>query len=202
MTLQRCKHDYITNINRWHTDDSESYTHSRSIQFITQRSQSHSWKRKSFRHQKDATHVERMYSCRKLQSASFHMKKIILLKTAFIVKWSNWNDHKYQCIADVILRHDYEKLSEISNDNRFDLHNRWHYESINTMWNWQRNEKLFRSSVDTDNYRFQSLQKVSAKIALKLKDNEWREIHQYSERTNVEIIVESWDEALMHKWIH
>ena len=70
------------------------------------------------------------------------------------------------------------------------------------MWNWRRNEKLFKSSVNTDNYRFQSLQKVSAKIMLQLKDNEWREIHQYFERTNVDITVESWDEASMHKWVY
>ncbi len=70
------------------------------------------------------------------------------------------------------------------------------------MWNRRRNEKLLRSSVDTDNYRFQSLQRVSAKIALQLKDNEWREIHQYSERINVEITVKLWDETSMHKWIH
>jgi len=85
------------------------------------------------------------------------MREIILLKTTFIVKWFNWNDHKCWCIADVISRHDYEKLSEISNNNRFDLHDKWHYESINMMQNQQRNEKLFRSSVNTDNYRFQSL---------------------------------------------
>ena len=70
------------------------------------------------------------------------------------------------------------------------------------MWNQWRNKKLFRSFVDTDNYRFQSLQRISAKIALQLKDNEWREVYQYSERTNVKIIVESWDEASAHKWIH
>ncbi len=70
------------------------------------------------------------------------------------------------------------------------------------MQNQRKNEKLFRSSVDTDNYRFQSLQKVSAKIALQLKDNEWREVLQYSERTTVEITVESQNEMLMHKWIH
>ncbi len=175
--LQRCKHDYVININKQHTDDSESYTHSRSIQFVTQRLQSYSWKKKSFKHQKDVTHVERMHSCRKLQSASSHMREIILLKTAFIVKWFNWNDHKCQCIADAVSRHNYEKLLKISNDNKFDLHDRWHYELINTMQNQQRNEKLFKSSVDTDNYRFQSLQRVSMKIALQLKDNEWREIH-------------------------
>ncbi len=171
MTLQRCKHDYVININRQHTDDSESYIHLRSIQFITQRSWSHSWKRKSFRHWKDTTHVERMRFCKRLQSASFHIRKIILLKTAFIVKWFNWNDHKCWCIADAISRHDYEKLSKISHDNRSDLHDRWHYESINMMWNQWRNEKLLRSSVDTDNYRFQNLQRVSAKIASQLKDN-------------------------------
>ncbi len=70
------------------------------------------------------------------------------------------------------------------------------------MWNQWRNKKLFRSFVDTDNYRFQSLQRISAKIALQLKDNEWREVYQYSERTNVKIIVESWDETLAHKWVH
>ena len=70
------------------------------------------------------------------------------------------------------------------------------------MQNQWRNEKLFRSSVDINNYRFQSLQKVCVKIALQLKDNKWREIYQYSERTNVEITVESQNEALMHKWIH
>ncbi len=202
MILQRCKHDYVTDINRWHTDDSESYTHLRSIQFVTQKSQSHSWKRKSFKHWKNVSYVERMHSCRRLQSASFHMRRIILFKTAFIVKWFNWNDNKCQCITDIISRHDYKRLSKISNDNRFDFHDRWHYESINMMQNQQRNEKLFKSSVDTDNYKFQSLWRVSVKIALQLKDNEWREIHQYFERTNVKIIVESWDEALMHKWVH
>ncbi len=70
------------------------------------------------------------------------------------------------------------------------------------MWNQWRNEKLLRSFIDTDNYKFQSLQRVSVKIMLQLKDNEWREVHQYSERTNVKIIIESWDETLMHKWIH
>ncbi len=174
--LQRCKHNYVTDINRWYTDDSESYTYSRSIQFITQRSQSNSWKRKSFRHWKDVTHVERMRSCRRLQSASSHMREVVLLKITSIVKWFNWNDHKYWYIADIISRYNYEKLSEISNDNKSDLHDRWHYESINMMQNQWRNEKNFRSFIDTDNYRFQSLQKVSAKIALQLKDNEWREI--------------------------
>ncbi len=61
------------------------------------------------------------------------MREIILLKTTSIVKWFNCNDHKCQCIADAILRHDYEKLSEISNDNKFNLHDRQHYESINMM---------------------------------------------------------------------
>jgi len=59
------------------------------------------------------------------------------------------------------------------------------------MWNWWRNEKLFRSFIDTDNYKFQSLQRVSMKIVLQLKNNEWKEVHQYFERINVEIIVES-----------
>jgi len=172
MILQRCKHDYVTDINRQHTDDSESYTHLQSIQFITQKSWSHSWKRKSFRHQKDVTHVERMRSCRRFQSALSHMRRIILLKTAFIVKWFNWNNHKCWCIADVISRHNYKKLSKISNDNRFNFHDRWHYESINMMWNRWRNEKLLRSFIDTNNYRFKSLWRVSAKIALQLKDNE------------------------------
>jgi len=40
------------------------------------------------------------------------------------------------------------------------------------MQNQQRNEKLLKLFIDTDNYRFQSLQRVSAKIALQLKDNE------------------------------
>ncbi len=66
MILQRCKHDYVTDINRQHTDDSESYTHSRSIQFVTQKSRSYSWKRKSFRHWKDITYVKRMRSCKRL----------------------------------------------------------------------------------------------------------------------------------------
>ncbi len=70
------------------------------------------------------------------------------------------------------------------------------------MWNWWRNEKLLKLFIDTDNYRFQSLQKVSVKIALQLKDNKWREVHQYSERTNVKIIVESWDKTSMYKWVH
>ena len=70
------------------------------------------------------------------------------------------------------------------------------------MQNWWRNEKLLTSFVDTDNYKFQSLQRISVKIALQLKDNEWREVHQYFERTNVKIIVESWDKMLMHKWVH
>ncbi len=70
------------------------------------------------------------------------------------------------------------------------------------MWNQRKNEKLLRSSVDINNYRFQSLQRVSAKIALQLKDNEWKEVHQYFERTNVKITVESWDKTLMHRWIH
>jgi len=34
------------------------------------------------------------------------------------------------------------------------------------------------------------------------KNNEWREIYQYFERTNVKIIVESKDKTSMHKWIH
>jgi len=166
MILQRCKHNYIININKWYTNDSESYTHSWSIQFVTQKSRSHSWKKKSFKHWKDITHVERMHSCKKLQSASSYMRRIILLKTTFIVKWFNWNDHKYQCIVDVISRHDYEKLSKISNNNKFDLHDKWHYELINTMWNQQRNEKLLRLFVNTDNYKSQNLQRISAKIAL------------------------------------
>ncbi len=37
---------------------------------------------------------------------------------------------------------------------------------------------------------------------LQLKDNEWKEVHQYSERTNVKIIVESWNKMLMYKWVH
>ncbi len=143
-----------------------------------------------------------MHSCRRFQSASSHMRRIVLLKIASVVKWFDWNNHKCWCIADAISRHDYKKLSKISNDNRSDFHDRQHYKSINMMWNQQRNEKLFKSSVDTDNYRFQSLQRISAKIALQLKDNEWREIHQYFERTNVEITVESWDETSVHKWVH
>ncbi len=45
------------------------------------------------------------------------------------------------------------------------------------MWNQQRNEKSFKSSVNTDNYKFQSLQRVCVKIALQLKNNKWREIY-------------------------
>ncbi len=37
---------------------------------------------------------------------------------------------------------------------------------------------------------------------LQLKDNEWREIHQYFKRTDVRITVESKDETSAHKWIH
>ncbi len=37
---------------------------------------------------------------------------------------------------------------------------------------------------------------------LQLKNNEWKEVHQYFERINVKIIVESWNEASMHKWVH
>ena len=202
MILYKCKHNYVTDINKQYTDDSESYIYSWSIQFVTQKSWSYSWKRKSFRHWKDATHVERMRSCRKLQFASSHMRKIILLKITFIVKWFNWNDHKYQCIIDAILRHNYKRLSKISNNNRSDFHDRWHYESINIMQNQQKNEKLLKSFIDTDNYRFQNLQRVSMKIALQLKNNEWKEVHQYSERTNVKITVESWDKMSMYKWVH
>ena len=43
--------------------------------------------------------------------------------------------------------------------------------------NQQRNEKLLKSSVNINNYKFQSLWRISAKIALQLKDNEWREVH-------------------------
>ncbi len=89
MTLQRCKHNYVININRWCTNDSESYTYSWSIQFVTQTSWNHSWKRKSFKHQKNAAHVERKHSCRRLQSASLHMRRIILFKITFIVEWVN-----------------------------------------------------------------------------------------------------------------
>ncbi len=70
------------------------------------------------------------------------------------------------------------------------------------MQNQQRNEKLLKSFINTNNYRFQSLQRISMKITLQLKDNEWREVHQYSERTNVKIIIESWDKVSMHKWVH
>ncbi len=77
--------------------------------------------------------TERMYSCKRLQFTSLHMKEVVLFKTAFIVKWFNWNDHKYQCIINIISRYDYEKLSKISNDNKSDLYNRWYYESINMM---------------------------------------------------------------------
>ncbi len=70
------------------------------------------------------------------------------------------------------------------------------------MQNQRRNEKLFKSFVNTDNYKSQSLQRINEKIALQLKDNKWKEVHQYSERTNIEIIVKSWDETLMYKWIH
>ena len=66
------------------------------------------------------------------------------------------------------------------------------------MQNWQENEKLLKSFIDTDNYKSQSLQKVSAKIMLQLKDNEWREIYQYSERINVKITVRSESETSMH----
>ncbi len=45
------------------------------------------------------------------------------------------------------------------------------------MQNQWRNEKLFKSFIDINNYKFQSLQKVSAKIALQLKNNEWKEVH-------------------------
>ncbi len=70
------------------------------------------------------------------------------------------------------------------------------------MQNQQKNEKLLKSFIDTDNYRFQNLQRVSMKIALQLKNNEWKEVHQYSERTNVKITVESWDKMSMYKWVH
>ena len=46
------------------------------------------------------------------------------------------------------------------------------------------------------------MQRISVKITLQLKNNEWKEIHQYSEKTNVKITVESWDETLMYKWVH
>ncbi len=70
---------------------------------------------------------------------------------------------------------------------------------VNITYRWI---SLSVSFIDINNYKFQSLQRVSVKIALQLKNNEWREVHQYSERTNVKIIVESWDETLMHKWVH
>ncbi len=40
------------------------------------------------------------------------------------------------------------------------------------MWNQQENEKLLKLFINTDNYKFQSLQRISAKIALQLKNNE------------------------------
>ncbi len=76
-----------------------------------------------------------MHSCRKLQSASLHMRRIILLKTTFIVEWFNWNDHKHQSIIDAILRHNYERLSRILNNDKFNLHNRWHHKQIDKMQN-------------------------------------------------------------------
>ncbi len=70
MTFQRCKHDYVININKWYINDSESYTHSWSIQFITQKSWNHSWKRKFFKHWKDATYVESVMSLHKMNHIS------------------------------------------------------------------------------------------------------------------------------------
>ncbi len=81
------------------------------------------------------------------------MRRIILFKTTFIVEWVNWNDHKHQCIANIISRHNYEKLLRISNDNKFNLHNREHHKQIDTMQNQWRNEKLFKSSVDINSNR-------------------------------------------------
>ncbi len=154
MILQRCKYNYVININKWCTDDSESYIHSWSIQFVTQRSWNHSWKRKSFRHWKDAAHVKRKHSCKRLQSASLHIKRIILFKITFIVEWVNWNNHKHRCIASIISRHNYERLLRISNNNRFNLHNREYHKQIDMMWNQWRNEKLLKSFIDTDSNRF------------------------------------------------
>ncbi len=150
MTLQRCKHNYIININKWCTDNSESYTHSWSIQFVTQKSWNHSWKRKSFRHWKDAAHVKRKHSCKRLQSALLHIRRIILLKTTFIIEWVNWNDYKHWCIASIISRHNYERLSRILNNNKFNLHNKEHHKQIDMMWNQWRNEKLLRSFINTN----------------------------------------------------
>ncbi len=76
-----------------------------------------------------------MHSCKRLQSATLHIRRIILLKTTFIVEWFNQNDHKHQNIIDAISRHNYKKLSRISNNDRFNLHNRWYHKQINKMWN-------------------------------------------------------------------
>ncbi len=177
MILQECKHNYAMNINKWYTDNTENHTCSQDIQFIIQKSQDYSWKRKSFKHWKSAAHVERMHSCRRLQSASLHMRKIILFKIIFIVEWFNWNDHKHWSVIDAISRHNYKKLSRISNNDRFNLYNKWHHKQIDKMQNQWENEKLLESFIDTDNYRSQSLQRVSVKIMLQLKNNKWREIY-------------------------
>jgi len=43
-------------------------------------------KKKIFQTSKNAAHVERKHSCRRLQSASLHMRRIILFKITFIVE--------------------------------------------------------------------------------------------------------------------
>jgi len=127
MALQECRHDHATNTSRRYTGDAGNHTRSRGIQFTTQRSRGHSWKRKSSRHRRSATHAGGMRSRRRLQPAPLHMGRNILLETTFIIEWSNRNDHKQRNIADATSRHNYERLSRISNDDRSSLHDRRHH---------------------------------------------------------------------------
>ncbi len=79
MTLQRYKHNYAININKWCTDDSESYTHSWSIQFIIHEKENLSNIEKMLHMSKESILVKDFNLHHFIWEESFYSKQHLLL---------------------------------------------------------------------------------------------------------------------------
>ena len=88
------------------------------------------------------------------------MRRFFVLETTFVDKRINRHDNNRKRDVDAIKKHDHERLSKVSNDHKFNFHIKRHNESIDSMRNRRRNEKLVKSSIHTNYNRFENVKEI------------------------------------------
>ena len=88
------------------------------------------------------------------------MRKFLVFETIFVDKRINRHNNNRKRDVDVIKKHHHEKLSKISNDHKFNFHIKQHNESIDSMRNRRKNEKLVKSSIYTNDNKFENAKKI------------------------------------------